>query len=65
MAVGMDNIKEAEDGRVVHLFEEGDFADCSRGDAFIFGFEANLLQGDDALVRCAEVACFVDDSVGA
>lgn len=65
MAVCVYDVEETENCRVVHLFEQGNFADRGRGHAFIFGFEADLLEGHDALIGCTEVACFVDDSVSA
>ena len=65
MAVGVDDVEETDDVGVVHFFEEGDFADGGGGDAFVFGFEADFLQGDDALVWGGEVAGFVDYAVGA
>ena len=65
MAVGVHDIKETDDGRVVHFFEQGDFADGGARYAFIFCFETDLFEGDDALIGRGEVARFVDDAVGA
>ena len=48
VAVGVDDVEEADDVGVFHLFEEGDLADGGGGDAFIFGLETDLLEGDDA-----------------
>jgi hypothetical protein len=48
VAVGVHDVEEADDVGVVHLFEEGDLADGGGGDAFIFGFEANFLEGYNA-----------------
>ena len=63
MAVGVHDVEQADDVGVAHLFEQGDFADGGGGDALIFGFEADLLEGDDALVGGSEVAGFVDYAV--
>lgn len=63
MAVGVDDVEKADDVGVVHLFEERDLADGGRGHAFVFGFEADLLEGDDSLVLGGEVARFVNNSV--
>lgn len=63
VAVGVYDVEEANNGGVVHLFEQGDLADRGRGNAFIFGFETDFLEGDDALVGGGEIAGFVDDSV--
>ena len=62
MAVCVHDVQEADDGWVVHFFEEGDLADGCGGDTLIFGFETDLLQGDDA-AGVGEVARFVDDSI--
>lgn len=59
----MDDVKKAHDVWVVHFLEEGDFADCSGGDALVFSFEADLLEGNDAVVLCGEVAGLVNDSI--
>ena len=63
--VGVDDVEKAHDVGVVHFLEEGDFANGGGGDAFVFGFEADLLERDDALVGGVEVAGLVDDAVGA
>jgi len=62
VAVGVHDVEEAHDGGVVHFFEEGNFADGGGGDAFVFCFETDLLEGDDA-AGVGEVAGFVDDAV--
>lgn len=59
----MNNIEQANNVRVVHFLEQRNFADSCRGDTLIFGFETNLLERDNALVRMGEVASLVDDSV--
>lgn len=63
VAVGVYDVEQADDVGVVHLLEQRDLANGSRGDALIFGFEADLLERDDALVLCCEVAGLVDNSV--
>lgn len=65
VAVGVDDVEKAEDIGVVHLFEEGDFANGSGRDALILSLEADLLESDDAVVGRGEVAGFVDDAVRA
>ena len=59
----MDDVEEAHDVGVVHFLEKRDLANGSGGNAFIFGFQSNLLEGDDALVFGGEVARLVDNSV--
>lgn len=63
MAVGVYDVQQADNVGVVHLLEQGDLANGGRGDALIFGFEADLLEGDDALVLGGEVARLVDNSI--
>jgi hypothetical protein len=65
VAVGVDNVEEADNVWVAHLLEERDLADGSRGHTFILGFETDLLECDDAVVGGAEVAGFVDNTVRA
>lgn len=62
VAVCMHDIEEAYDIWVIHLFEQRNLANCGAGNAFIFGFEANLLQRDNT-VGMVEFAGFVDDTV--
>lgn len=64
VAVGVNNIQQADNVGVVHLLEQGDLADGSRGHTLIFGFETDLLEGDNALVLCGQVAGLVHDTVG-
>lgn len=64
VAVGVDDVEQADNVRVVHLLEQGDFADGGRRNAFVLGLEADLLERDDALVRRGQVAGLVDDAVG-
>ena len=63
VAVGVHDVEQADDVGVVHLLQEGDLADGGGGDTFIFGFEADFLQGYNA-ATVQEVAGLVDDSVG-
>lgn len=63
VAIGVDNVEQAHNVGVAHLLEERDLADGSRRHAFIFGFQADLLECDDAVVGGAEVAGFVNNSV--
>jgi len=65
VAVGVHDVEQAHDVRVAHLLEQGDFADGGRGHAFVLGFQADLLERDDALVGGGEVTGFVHDAVGA
>jgi hypothetical protein len=65
VAVGVHDVEQADNVRVVHLLEERDFADRRRRDALIFGLEADLLERDDALVLGREVLGLVDDSIRA
>lgn len=64
VAIGVNDVKETDDVGVFQFFEEGDFADGGAGDAFILGFESNLLQGNDAAM-IAQVSGFIDNSIGA
>ena len=43
MTVGVHNVEQTDDVRVDHLLEEGNLADGGGGDAFVFGFETDLL----------------------
>jgi hypothetical protein len=63
VAIGMHDVEQAHDVGVVHLLKQRDLADGRRWDALIFGLEADLLEGDDALVLGGEVLGLVDDSV--
>ena len=63
VAVGVDNVEQAHNVGVAHLLEERDFADGSRRDTFILGFQTDLLECDDAVVGGAEVAGFVNNTV--
>lgn len=63
MTVGVHNVEQTDDVGVHHLLQEGNLADGGGGDAFVFGFEADLLQRYDALVGRGQVAGFVYDAV--
>ena len=64
VAVGVHDVQQADDVRVVHLLEQGDLTDGGRRHALIFGLETNLLKRNNALVLSCEVAGLVDNSVG-
>lgn len=63
VAVGVDDVVEADNVRVVHFFEERNLADGGRGHTLILGLQTDLLEGNDALVGSAEVEGLVDDTV--
>jgi hypothetical protein len=65
VAVGVDDVEEAHDVRVVHFLEKRDLTNGSGRDTFIFSFEADLLEGDNALIGSAQVEGFVDNTVRA
>lgn len=62
MTVGMNNVEQSNDVGVAHLLEERDLPDGGAGDALIVGFEADLLEGDNAAV-VGEIAGLVNDTV--
>ena len=63
MTIGMDNVEQLDDVRVIHLLEQGDLTDCSAWNAFIFGLQSNLFKRNYAIV-VRKVFGFVDDTVG-
>ena len=63
VAVGMDNVEQADNVRVVHFLEQGHLTDGGGWDALILGPEANLLERNNALVGSAQVESLVDDTV--
>ena len=65
VAVGMDDVEEAHDVGVVHFLKKRDLANGSGRDTLIFGFEADLLEGDNALIGSAQVEGFVNNTVRA
>lgn len=62
MTFCMDNIQESDNSGIGHLLQERNLADGGRWDAFVFGFQSDLLEGDDA-VGVGEIFGFVDDAV--
>lgn len=64
MAVGVDNVKQADNVGVSQFLEKGDFSDSSAGDTFVFGFEANLFKGDYA-AAIGKVTRLVDNTIRA
>lgn len=64
VAIGVNNVQQLDNVGVLHLLKEGNLADCSAGDALIFGFEANLLKGNDT-VGVIEFTGLVDHTVSA
>lgn len=65
VTVGVDDVEEAHDVGVVHFLEKRDLTNGSGRDTFIFGFEADLLEGDNALIGSAQVEGFVNNTVRA
>jgi hypothetical protein len=63
VAVGVNNVEQADDVGVAHLLQQGDLTDGSRGDALVLGLESDLLEGHDA-PAISEVARLVDDAIG-
>lgn len=62
VAVGMDNVQQSHDVRIVHFFQQGDFTDRRAGNALIFRLQSDLLQGDNA-VGMGELAGLVNDAI--
>lgn len=65
VAIGVDNVEEAHNVWVIHFLEKRDLANGSGRDTLIFGFEADLLEGDNALIGSAQVEGFVNNTVRA
>lgn len=63
VAVGVDDVEQADNVDILHLLEEGDLADSGAGNALIFGLETNLLERDDA-AAVGQVSGFVDYAIG-
>jgi hypothetical protein len=63
VTLGVDYVIEPDDGGVTHFLEERDLANGGGRHTLIFGFEADLLQGDNA-PAIVKVAGFVDDAIG-
>lgn len=64
VAIGVHDVEEADNVRVIHLLEQRDFADGGGGHAFIFGLKTNLLESNDALVLGGKIASLVHNTVG-
>lgn len=64
VSVGMDDVEQANNVGVVHLLEQGDFANGRAWNTLILGLETNLLEGNNALVLGCQIARFVNNSVG-
>lgn len=62
MTIGVDDIQETDNGRVAHFLEKRDLSDGGGGDTLIFGFETDLLQGDDTAAG-GEISGAIDDTI--
>lgn len=65
VTVGVDDVQQADNVWVVHLLEQRNLTDGSRRDTLIFGFQTDLLEGDNAVVGGGQITGFVDNSVRA
>jgi hypothetical protein len=65
MTIGVNDIEQADNVRIVHLFEQRDFADCGAGNTFVFSFEADLFEGDNSLIFGGEVSSLIYDAIRA
>jgi hypothetical protein len=63
VAVGVDDVEQADDVRVVHFLEQRNLANGGGRDALILSLETDLLQRNNALVGSAQVESLVDDTV--
>jgi hypothetical protein len=63
VAVGVNNIQEADDVWVVKFSQDRNLADGGAGNALVFGLETDLFEGDDAAI-VAEITGFVDNTIG-
>ena len=45
--IGVHNVEQPHNVRVIHLLQQRDFANRRRGYALVFGLQADLLEGDD------------------
>lgn len=50
VAIGVDDVEQADDVGISHLLEQGDLSDGRGRDALVLSLEANFLQGDDSVV---------------
>lgn len=62
MAIGVDDVEEADDVWVIHLLEEGNLADRGGWNTLILSLEADLFESDNASV-VEEIAGLVNNSV--
>lgn len=60
----MEDVEETDNVGILHFLEEGDLANGCAGNTFIFGFEADFLECDNAPI-VEKIACLEDDTVGA
>ena len=58
LSVGVDHLAEGNDIGVAELFEDGDFADGGRGNAFFLGLESDFLEGVDLVCL---LVCFKEE----
>lgn len=63
MAIGVYDVEQTHDIGVIHFFQDRDLAYGSAGYALIFGFEADLFEGNYALIGGGEVASLVNNAV--
>lgn len=59
----MKDVVQAHNVGMTQFFQEGNFADCSARNAFVFVVQADSLQGHN--VACGAVLGFVNDAVSA
>lgn len=64
MTIGVDNVQQLDNVGVLHFFEKRDLADGGTGNTLIFGFQSDLLEGNNS-VRMGQLAGLVDDTVRA
>jgi hypothetical protein len=62
VAVGVNNIQEADDVGVVQFSQDGNLADGGAGNAFVFGLETDLFESDNAAI-VAKITGFVDNAI--
>lgn len=63
VAIGVDDVKKADDVWVVHLLEKGNLTDGGGWNTLILSLKADLLESDNASV-VEEIAGLVNNSVG-
>jgi hypothetical protein len=62
VAIGVNDVIEADDVRVVHLLQERNLSDGGTGNSLILGLKANLLERNDSS-RMQKILCLVNDTV--